>query len=455
MGRYIRKRPARGSRVKAKRGWNWGDWTLPGYNYLGPGNKLDKGPPTNNNDAVSLQHDIAYGDYEAKGEDPYTLYNRADAQWLTDADVHDYGGVLGHIAFGAKAGAFQLGLIDGLDVQRPPRLRGSQLVSPSATNMADSTPSGSGNVPGLTETPIDKPRWVERGPPEYTFASLPYVSDTTLYFAPAWAADHGFRMTSPYDPAITQASSVDLNAGAGVVAVYPLSTPDTADTNVASARFYDYYASLYNYYHVIGCRWHMTIENLTMDPIYCHVMYCNDTSPPMAATNEDMMCWKDCESHYIGTHGVAITSTGFREGNEVNANELNVEGSLTAGTTANYETGNHIQARGVGPILKLSGQYRTGDYNREVHLDSEVENWTAVAANPALSERLLFRFRPYWNAISENNASNYGRNIRVKTTFRIDYLVEFKELKSGLRYPIERQPILALISADIDEDDEP
>lgn len=36
------------------------DFTLPGFNYLGPGGKEDNGPPTNPIDAIAKEHDEAY-----------------------------------------------------------------------------------------------------------------------------------------------------------------------------------------------------------------------------------------------------------------------------------------------------------------------------------------------------------------------------------------------------------
>ena len=35
-------------------------YTVPGYKYLGPGNSLDRGSPTNSVDAIAQEHDVAY-----------------------------------------------------------------------------------------------------------------------------------------------------------------------------------------------------------------------------------------------------------------------------------------------------------------------------------------------------------------------------------------------------------
>lgn len=47
--------------------------TLPGYNYCGPGNPLDNGPPTNELDQICRQHDIAYTYGDKKKADEIML----------------------------------------------------------------------------------------------------------------------------------------------------------------------------------------------------------------------------------------------------------------------------------------------------------------------------------------------------------------------------------------------
>lgn len=37
-----------------------GNFTLPGFHYLGPGGKKDNGPPTNSVDTIAMKHDEAY-----------------------------------------------------------------------------------------------------------------------------------------------------------------------------------------------------------------------------------------------------------------------------------------------------------------------------------------------------------------------------------------------------------
>ena len=424
-------------------------WTAPGYNYMGPGNPLDNGPPVNQNDYASMIHDRKYQKILDNKDNPYFKWSDADEQWLKDTTWSGFG-IAGKAFFHAKKLAYQGGFIGKANEGEFPRptkrpredtgiqplrknpasaeiegrnlFRGAtqqQTVSNKQENaqevsMEGSSAVGSGNNVGLRETPIDNvDRPVTRGPPEYTFASLPYVRDVKMA-ATQWARDVGFRLTSPLDPEITQASTVDLNAGAGTVTTQTIEASDSTDVSQTSARWYDFYSTMYNYYHVLGARWHCTIENHKNEPIWVHVLHCNDEVPPIGATNEDIMCWKNTESHLVGSHAVAIVSTGQIESNQTNGNTNNVEGAATAANNPNFETSNHVNSRGVGPVLKLSGSYKPGQFRRQIHLDSEIENWTSVSANPALPERLLFRFKPYWNALDTNNADTYDRSMQAQ-----------------------------------------
>lgn len=304
---------------------------------------------------------------------------------------------------------------------------------------------GSGNAQGTKETPVDEIVNVTRGPPNYTFASLPYYYDR-ICTVTQWNDEWAFRMTSPYDCSVSS-SYTDLNAGTGTATVVTQAA-DGSDASAQTARWYNMYAGLYNYYHVVSCKWTMMIENLSTEGIWCHQMYHNDTQPPTGASNQDMLHWPDCKSHYIGPIGHAITSAGVREHNEMVDDMENYEPSTQgpSGITPNFDTTNHISARGQSNIIEFGGSYAPGDFNREIHLDSEVENWTAVTTNPALTERCMFRIRPQWDTIGTNNTGVYDRPLSYRFIYRCDYLVEFKELKDGLRWPVNKQPITISIT---------
>ena len=93
---------------------------------------------------------------------------------------------------------------------------GKRSIEPGATAMPDSgTQSNPSNNAGAKETPLDDPYVVYRGPPDYTFASLPFNMDRNLTFVSGYSSnDFAMRMTSPlnvFDN--TDISGVDKNTG--------------------------------------------------------------------------------------------------------------------------------------------------------------------------------------------------------------------------------------------------
>lgn len=463
------------------------DWSLPGYKYLGPGNKLNKGKPRNYNDWVAYKHDVGYDELIQQNVNPYWNWNEADEQALKQFSLRDYGGALGKGFFAAKKAAHQLGLIDRVGEKRKRidpvdvnekritgdggiarslfRLRGNNPARieperPSFFNlraadnnnqgaMSDSNAIvGSGNDPGLKETPIDDPFVVYRGPPDFTFVSMPYIWQAGLEMNDVFNVDHVFRLTSPYDPQATVTSS-DINPGAGTTTAHTASVTEP-DGTLQNARWYAYYADMYKYYHVVGCRWNVYVENKGGEPIVVHQMFANDEIPSPEATNEDMVLWQGVRTHYLKSPYNAVNAAGKIDTNEAeynaNVNDNMNENDLTSATNINYQNGNHVVSRGGSVSCSFSGEYKPGDYRRQIILDSQVENWTSVAANPALTERLIIRLKPE-NPAHHSDGFPYGDDIKYFVRVTLEYLTEFKELDSSLRWPIQRQPARVTLSA--------
>lgn len=75
----------------------------PGYKYLGPGNSLDQGEPTNPSDAAAKEHDEAYDQYIKSGKNPYLYFSPADQRFIDQTkDAKDWGGKVGHYFFRTK-----------------------------------------------------------------------------------------------------------------------------------------------------------------------------------------------------------------------------------------------------------------------------------------------------------------------------------------------------------------
>lgn len=334
--------------------------------------------------------------------------------------------------------------------------------SPPSNNMSkaagEGDGTGSGNDNGTKETPIDNVYDVHRGPPDYTFASLPWKRDAMIQMSNMFSTDFGFRMTSPYDCYVDSAGIVDQNVDAtGTQRLYQLNPPTTPDITVQQAGWFNYYAGMYNFYHVVSCQYHVFIENHG-EPLWAYLLWYNDDLPPEGATNQDMQLWKNTKYKYVACPFRAIGTGGWEETGHMDVTSAtqdnpNYEQSVSTAANDTYETANHIANKCGSPIAVFSGEYRTGDHTREIRLDSQVENWTATDTNPTLSERLLIRVRPQSDRSGLNETAVSGDDVKFRLRVSLNYLVEFKELKTGLRYPVRRQPLTVSIAQNVASSD--
>lgn len=83
----------------------------PGYRYLGPGNDLDRGEPTNENDRKAQTHDIGYTELEKEGVNPYWTYNDADETFLKELKPDDIPTYVAKGVFSVKKAAAKVGLL--------------------------------------------------------------------------------------------------------------------------------------------------------------------------------------------------------------------------------------------------------------------------------------------------------------------------------------------------------
>lgn len=481
----------------------------PGHRYLGPGNKLNNGRPANKNDKVAQMHDIHYGRIARKAKakyHPYFRYSPSDDHAIEEWDDTGWGPISKRI-FRAKRSLFESGIIGGTsDYERHKRQRESVIIlndkglagtispkrkqtarmsllrgqrkrerddlgvdprsehrvskalrvsdepvasllnSTATTQMAEG--QGSGKADGnLKETPLDDPYVVYRGPPQYTFASLPYLRDEVIRDLTTYSRDHTFRMTSPLDCLVANMTT-DMNTGTGTTTVTESMT-DVGDVSHQYARWFNYYAGMYNYYHVVSARYTVFVENLGGKPLWVYCMFSNEQSPPRLATNQDMQLWNDVKFHYLNRPYASVLSQGETERTDLPAgnNEIR-EGTGAPVNAPNFETGNNVTSRGGSITCAFSGEYKPGDFNHEIILDDKVENWTAVGQNPKLSERLIIRVRPQSDSVGVNDTAVYGDTLYYRIRVNINYLVEFKELKQQLRFPIQRQPITVTLHED-------
>jgi hypothetical protein len=92
-------------------------FTVPGFNYLGPGNPLDNGPPTNRVDEVARQHDLRYSEAQLlfeqnhDSEEVFKYIQEADDSFLVDLSeieptsyTESFGKIIGKTGIGLKRG---------------------------------------------------------------------------------------------------------------------------------------------------------------------------------------------------------------------------------------------------------------------------------------------------------------------------------------------------------------
>jgi Phospholipase A2-like domain len=456
-------------------------WVPFGYKYLGPGNDLHSGKPTTIGDKAAQKHDWKYHELEQRGIKPKFVYSEADDDFIKEVGTQHASEWIAKNIFKAKKRLAESGWITDIRPQQRSKRETTlndykQFITPETskrkrqetispghnikarrtlalskltqeeTMAGDGNNNGSGLDAGLSETPVDHVTQVYRGPPDHTFASLPFY-DQFLVSRDMVMHDFAFRPTSVYDCRVDLNGSVDLNPGAGTSTHYITLPSSSTDATQQKARWFDYYASMYKYYHVIACKYEFYVENLTSEDLWVHLLPVNDVYPPVNATNVDMLQWSDCDSRPLSARAINVTTFGTVEQEHLAQNTEMDETSGTAGATVNFENGNIIPNTIGSNATVFRGTYRTGDYTRQIRLDANVENWTQVTTNPTLVERLLLRIKTHWDSdITASDGSSRNRNIRCLVRTNLEYLVEFKELKDGLKYPVNDQPMVVTIS---------
>lgn len=314
----------------------------------------------------------------------------------------------------------------------------------SGDRTSDDTGGDAGNG-GHEETqldPISRGWKIQRGIPSYTHARLPFVWEFRVAEGVTYAADYGFRMTSPYDP-IIGSTETDINPGTGYTPAAALQAEgvDARGDAAKYVAFWDYFSGMYKYYSTLSCRYKMTIENTGHDKMFAHEMFVTKTTPPVSASNFDMMIWKGVKSHLLHPHS-RFTEPSNESNNtydsigtfDVNIADTNINNQATSTPVVN-KIGN--------PIAYITGEYRPGQTDHEVIEDEDVSIFTPVTQNPSLREALLVRIRPYNNASvpAAGSTDNQTRNLSLIIHFECEYLVEFKELTDNLRWPVSRNPV--------------
>ena len=298
------------------------------------------------------------------------------------------------------------------------------------------------------ETPLDpiKRDWqIFRGPPDYTHASLASIYASNIQ-VDAKSFDIGLRLTSPYQPWMSTTTS-DLNPGAGVTTVY---TANHAGSLGFQTQYWDFYATMYEYYSVLACRYHISIENYSPDTLWMHILEYNQTLPPANASNEDMCLWKDCKSYRLTPFAQFYSGTS---GHHLETSNENVEWEPTLGPNYNTEYASYAVSRQNGAVKTVSGEYEAGGTRREIALDNSISTWTRTNTSPAYPEHLLIRVATEeastGSLTAQGDNATRDRHIKFNVRVEVEYLVEFRQLNDAVRWPTRRDPITTVLTSQL------
>lgn len=400
----------------------------PGYKYLGPGNDVNLGTPTNPSDAAAQAHDIQYTRLQRKFN-PYITYNDADEDMLlalTTAD--DWGGIVAHRLFNNKRKLAERGWLPDIDFDHS-SLRGSkkQAFRPKATMSAMDVDTGAKTKPvnpqikaGITTQQTsggNQETAISYQKPHYGLANtITAVLPSTVYFSiltptstqGVAGTTWNIRLTSLLDQVIdntvTPAGGGAFSAGrynriipTGTGTSWP-TTPLAFPSGVSDdMQWRKYYNKMYQYYVVLGVEWELTMVN-----------------PHQFVNNNIVM------GSYIDTYSTTNASTVHPIA-LVSEMEYwsDVRWTMIHSTADNSNNGNVATARGY---------YKPGLVKQNVENDEDIKTWTKTGATPALTEKLTFVFNKAWN---NDNSLPTGVNCRLK--FR--YIVQFKDLYPQYRWP--------------------
>jgi len=203
--------------------------------------------------------------------------------------------------------------------------------------------------------------------------------------------------------------NLPVNSAAPPVTVAGITFPTTATASSTAERpwWRDYWASVYQYYTVLGCQWKLTIypsgNNRTADMM---VYYQYDSYTDTAASAGNVM-----------PQGGIAEVMSYRHVNWALVKSNNTEEDDQKSTTI------------------MDDIHKPGDTQRNIVNDVDVKTWTAaspIAASgqiPNLKDILTVGF--YKAPLSFANSNQIGANCQLEMKF----LVQWKDLRQQARYP--------------------
>lgn len=293
-----------------------------------------------------------------------------------------------------------------------------------STQLQARVASSGGNGPVSKETPVSNYPSLSYGLQETHTTILPWTGWISCFgFDKNEATQLKIRMNTPWDMldvsmGTTPASgnqpgsakafyAVPLDSGAkfNTGAVFPTAFSSNSTEATERPAWRDFWASLYDYYTVLGCEYKIIIQN------------------PVELNGQRAQC-----AVQFDTYSDSATSTG---------NVMPVTKYENMRTFKNIKWYTIKETSSMHPdhnIAIIEGTYKPGQAKRNIVNDGDVKTWTSTnTASPVLPNlkeilTLNFFLDPLaYNATATTTALNIEVNLR--------YIVQFKDLKQQARYP--------------------
>jgi hypothetical protein len=412
-------------------------WTLPGYNYMGPGNSLENGPPTSADDAIAREHDYGYQKLLDEGENPYWNFNEADEKALANWG-NSFGGLVAKGVFTAKKHLAKhkvLGTItkklakkDAMPLfgvlseqerhERDNQRRREELdrdrihtipddnvdmgqnqpaAAPVPVNtLARSTGSTRGAMGG--ETPISPFQHPQLRPfPMTKNAILPYYAQSSLTLS-ATQTDTGaawisIRMNSIYDVLTTLTYVAD-----------PTPAADAAGGTVEAPIMRTFYTQIYDYWTVVGAE--IKIRFWSEDRLHQEIevfQYAHGQQVPPFCNSTGMtggLLWK---KHRLMHPNMTVKS-------------------FKLGPTTNTEKSAFDRG------CEFYHHYSPRNNLNAVAEDEFQETWHRQSEVPSQHEKMTW-------IVQRSERSAFADATTIKYDLSIVYYVQYKDLKAVFQYP--------------------
>jgi len=283
--------------------------------------------------------------------------------------------------------------------------------------------SGGMGGPVSKETPISPYPSLSYGLQETHTTILPYRA----YFSVA-SPDYDtpvqlkFRMNSIWDMFVEPLSATAATGTVNVKGKYnvPLNTgtqwitgqrfPSTIATGAVSnerPQWRDYWAEVYEYYTVLGCKWKLTMINVQGS----------------AGGAAEVAIQYDTYSDTAGSTGNIMPVTSYMETKAFK----NIQWHIITERSAGNNEPTHVKI--------VDGTYKPGQAKRNISNDGDVKTWTGTGTTlPTLKEFLTLNF--FAGGVDGGLAfSSTANGAAINCCIELDYIVQFKDLKLQARYP--------------------